>query len=96
MIVSESGDVVTGENYCRDAQQSCPREEGEGYEKCRSICQQVGHAEEVALVRAKHAGMALEGARAVLIGHEYACTDCQKQLYDAGIRWIGRSEIVRL
>jgi deoxycytidylate deaminase len=89
-VITSSSRSVVGVNYCRNPQEVCPREPGEGYEKCKSICDQVGHAEEDALAQAKATGMELRGAVAEISGHEYACSDCQRQLYDAGIKWIGR------
>ena len=48
-IIDRGGRVFTGENDCANPQAVCPRAPGEGYEKCRSICQQAGHAEIMAL-----------------------------------------------
>lgn len=60
----------------------CPREPGEGYEKCTSICRQAGHAEAVAV---RMAGDFARGARAYLQGHTYACMACQHALFGAGV-----------
>jgi len=86
-IETESGEVVTGENWCRNPQQTCPRAgfpSGEGYHLCREICDQVGHAEQVAV-------MNLRGrmpVRAVIEGHTYVCDDCEKALTEAGVQEI--------
>jgi deoxycytidylate deaminase len=90
----QKGDVmVYGSNYCRNPQDVCPREKGEGYEKCKTICDQVGHAEEVALRLAIEAGIE-KGGHATLYGHTYLCRSCQEQLFDAGIATIARGERV--
>lgn len=81
-ILWKRDSIWIGENYCRNSQEVCPREPGEGYEKCKSICDQVGHAEEVALSRAReHA----KGCSAELVGHDHYCASCQRQLFAAGV-----------
>lgn len=82
-LVTPDGEHIVGENWCENPQPSCPREPGEGYEKCKNICRQVGHAEEVAVMLA---GDKARGARAYLEGHTYACMNCQHTLLGAGVR----------
>jgi len=82
-IVSTEGDVFMGRNDCENPQSTCPREEGEGYEKCKSICQQEGHAEIMAL---KKAGAKAIGGRAYLWGHESYCHACENALLSAGVK----------
>ena len=86
VIVAPDGQRFAGANLCFNPQDVCPREPGEGYEKCRSICQQDGHAEMDALRRA---GSAAKGATAWVYGHTHACRDCQEALYGAGVILIG-------
>ncbi len=81
-LVTKDGKHIVGTNWCRNAQKSCPRYVGEGYEKCKSICDQVGHAEQVALA---NAGKEAKGAHAYLEGHTYACKECQEALFGAGV-----------
>lgn len=81
-LVTPDGKHIVGTNYCRNAQPVCHRQPGEGYEKCRSICDQVGHAEVVAVMLA---GEKARGARAYLQGHTYACQACQEALFGAGV-----------
>lgn len=76
------GETFTGTNDCRNPQPSCPRLPGEGYEKCKSICDQEGHAEEIAL---KAAGDKAKGAIAELEGIGYFCKQCQLKLFAAGV-----------
>lgn len=81
-LVTVDGQHIVGSNYCNNAQPSCPRLPGDGYEKCVSVCRQVGHAEMVALALA---GTKATGARAYLQGHTYACQTCQEALFGAGV-----------
>jgi deoxycytidylate deaminase len=74
--------VATGSNRCANPQPVCPREPGEGYAKCTSICGQYGHAEEVALKNA--AGHDLAGGLAY-VTHERICDMCRDALEAAGI-----------
>lgn len=81
-ITTPSGEQFVGENVCQSPQDTCPREEGEGYEKCQSICRQLGHAEAVA---AYLAGDAAKGGWALLEGHTYACDPCKAALASIGV-----------
>lgn len=81
-IVSADGEHFVGENYCFNPQSSCPRFPGEDYTKCKTICDQAGHAEVVAV---QLAGEKCVGARAFLEGHTYACMNCQHALFGAGV-----------
>jgi deoxycytidylate deaminase len=78
----ESTAQFVGENDCANPQGTCPREPGEGYEKCQSICQQSGHAEAEAV---KAAGDAARGGSAQLWGHYWMCEPCGRALRDAGV-----------
>lgn len=81
-IIAPDGRRFDGENTCRNPQYVCPRSPGEGYEKCHSICDQVGHAEAVA---ASLAGEAARGGTAYLTGHTYACDPCKAALAAVGV-----------
>lgn len=85
-IESPLGRRFVGENWCANPQPVCPREPGEDYTKCTTVCQQEGHAEVVAV---RLAGPFAKGATATLHGHTYACMNCQHALFDAGVRWLG-------
>jgi hypothetical protein len=82
-LVTPEGERIVGENACDNPQTTCPREPGEGYDKCQTICRQQGHAEAVVV---RLAGERARGARAYLEGHSYACRDCQEKLFGAGVR----------
>lgn len=81
-IVAVDGRRFVGTNYCENPQPVCPRAPGEGYEKCATICRQVGHAEPVAVALA---GEHARGGRAYIEGHTYACMNCQHALFGAGV-----------
>lgn len=81
-IVALDGQRFVGENLCANPQPVCPRLPGEGYEKCKTICVQLGHAEEVA---AKMAGADASGGTAYIEGHTYACDPCKGALAAIGV-----------
>lgn len=81
-LIAPDGTRFVGTNYCRNPQSVCPRAPGEDYTKCQTICDQVGHAEVVAV---QLAGEKARGAHAYLEGHTYACMDCQHALFGAGV-----------
>lgn len=91
VILSYDNIEFVGTNYCENPQEVCPREPGEGYEKCKSICKQVGHAEEVAL---KEAGKNAKYGIAY-IDHEHYCRDCQHKLFDAGVLYLSKIETLK-
>lgn len=88
VITNSEGEYVIGENECRNPQPVCPRAEGEDYTKCRTICGQYGHAEEVAVSRARFEGIDMTDAEAFIDGHTYACVDCQHALRSIGVNTI--------
>ena len=85
------GYEYTGENYCNNAQETCPRMPGEDYTKCRTICHQSGHAEIVALSECPRKAA---GATARVTGHTYACRSCQEALFAAGVVGVS-ADIIR-
>jgi deoxycytidylate deaminase len=58
---------------------------GTGYEFCKSVCEQVGHAEVVAIKDALSRGEDLRGASLYLDGHWWACKSCWDEILKAGI-----------
>lgn len=79
------GGVFYGENDCAEPQKVCPRQPNEDYLKCRIICKQSGHAEQMAL---QAAGEKARGAKAFIHGIDNVCKSCQTALFDAGVRSI--------
>lgn len=84
-LVYKDGFRIVGENVCLTRLAACPREKGEGYEKCVSVCHQLGHAETVAAGLATNMRGNAEGAIAYVEGHTYACDPCLMQLTAAGV-----------
>ena len=89
-LILANGVRVFGSNFCHNPQKVCPREPGEGYDKCRTVCAQPGHAETNALAHAALMGESVVGARAFITGISHVCRECQEALYDAGIISISR------
>lgn len=85
-ILGTRGDTYIGTNECNNPQRVCPREDGEDYTKCKTICDQQGHAELQAI---ELAGADCREGIAILDGHTYFCEYCQHALFDAGIALIG-------
>jgi len=86
-LYNTEGDLVSvGSNSCAAPQDVCPREPGEGYEKCTTVCHQFGHAEEVALDISRGDRYGWEQLeKAIIYGHHRTCDECRKQLEEAGI-----------
>jgi len=86
VIQTLDGHVFEGMNDCLKPQKRCPRGPGEDYTKCKTICDQPGHAEEIAIEAANEAGADLTGATAFLSGIDNFCKSCQRKLYKIGVR----------
>ena len=85
-IIEKDGNYWIGTNWCHTPQKECPRANmpsGIGYDKCRDICGQMGHAEENAL---RSAGTNASGATLYLIGHTRVCENCRSLMDMAGIK----------
>lgn len=87
-IVTADGRRFVGTNDCETPQEVCPRADmpsGVGYELCKSVCNQTGHAEINAL---RAAGPGLSDATLYLEGHTYACDHCKEMCKSCGIKEI--------
>lgn len=87
-IIKNNGKVWFGTNWCENPQRICPRsgmKTGEGYDLCKSICEQVSHAEVMAC---KWAQAEAEGGTMIIYGHAYVCDDCKRVAREYGIREI--------
>ncbi len=82
-IIENGGYFYVGRNLCDNPQEKCPRKKGEGYEKCKSICRQSGHAEVEAIKAAK--GNARGGAM-YIVGHDHCCNPCLEAMEKAGVK----------
>ncbi len=84
-IVAADGTRYSSSNYTMRPQAACPRAgmaTGEGYELCKSVCEQPGHAETNAI---RLAGPNARGGTLYLEGHTYACGPCALAAVEAGI-----------
>jgi hypothetical protein len=87
-VVAKNGARYVGTNHCMNPQTVCPRggmATGQGYELCKSVCQQHAHAEVNAILLA---GGAARGASLRLEGHTYACESCKEVARKYGIAGI--------
>ena len=84
-IHTADGMLFIGRNDCATPQKVCPREPGEGYEKCKTVCDQFGHAEMQALALCIGMGRDPRGASVHIMGHYHACEQCCAALRDAGV-----------
>lgn len=85
-LVHPDGRRWVGENVVRNPQEVCPRAElprRTGYDRCQTVCDQVGHAEVVAL---QAAGPDAAGCTAYVENRDYVCRECQSALVAAGVR----------
>lgn len=82
VVYARDGRSYTGTNDCANPQPACPREPGEGYAKCSTVCGQHGHAEAMAL---RAAGDQARGATMKLWGIGWHCRACQEAAYAAGV-----------
>lgn len=74
--------VAVGENVCMTPQETCPRVGDEGYEKCKTVCNQVGHAEEVAAYLIRNNNQPLIS---YITGHTNYCQNCESILRKVGV-----------
>lgn len=81
VLYCTNGTVYAGENVCMTPQAVCPREPGEGYEKCESVCGQLHHAEIQCLIQA---GSEAHGGR-IEVDYHYCCESCTRALDAAGV-----------
>lgn len=84
-IITAGGERFVGTNFVLNPQKVCPRgarPTGIGYELCTSICEQIGHAEDVALL---YAGDKARGGVMYLEGHTLVCSNCLDLCVEAGV-----------
>lgn len=84
-IITREGTPFVGENICGAPQKECPRLPGDGYEKCKTICEQACHAEINAMINALADGKDLKDATAVVTGIDHVCKECSRALSEAGV-----------
>lgn len=89
VVTLKDGRILIGGNVCTNQQSTCPRQPGEGYEKCYTVCGQIGHAEQVAIrliVAEQLAGSATSHVTSVdVYGHHGPCDACKRMLVAFGL-----------
>jgi tRNA(Arg) A34 adenosine deaminase TadA len=85
-LLLDNGVGFWGNNDCRTPQLVCPRDDGDGYDKCQTVCQQDRHAETMAIRKACDSGFPLRAAHMWIMGHT-PCTFCQAAMDKHGITW---------
>ncbi|MRR06065.1 MAG: hypothetical protein EG828_03835 [Deltaproteobacteria bacterium] len=87
ILLTVAGGLFAGTNGIAVPQEECPRKargcrRGEGWDLCREICGQSGHAEANAI---RAAGARAIGGTLLLFGHDTVCEDCVTLMRQAGI-----------
>lgn len=85
-LTTRAGNKYHGENRCNCPQPTCPREPGEGYDKCWLICDQPYHAEGEAIKLANEKNDPVEGAHMVVY-HKKICEYCRWSMESLGITY---------
>lgn len=85
IIIGSGSNASKRVDICPRVEHNCPT--GQGYEFCREVCKQKGHAEVIAIQNAKENGFSQElvGASLYLDGHWWACKNCCDTMEKAGI-----------
>ena len=86
-LLTLDNEVFIGRNDVPNPQKECPRVDGEGYEKCKSICKQERHAEIDAIEKCRAAGCNPRYG-SISVDYHYVCPWCQAELDKLGIRYI--------
>lgn len=86
-LLTLDSEVFVGENSCNAPQPACPRTQGEGYAKCKSICKQEAHAEIQAISKCRASGGDPRYS-SMSINYTYVCDGCKAVLDELGIRYI--------
>lgn len=89
VVTLKDGRVLIGGNFCTNQQPTCPRQPGEGYEKCYTVCGQIGHAEQVAIrliIAEQLTGPPASTIASVdVYGHHGPCDACKRMLATFGL-----------
>jgi deoxycytidylate deaminase len=90
VVITRDNKAYVGRNDVNNAQQVCPRvtagmKTGEGYELCKTVCQQPDHAEVAAIKAAVAAGSLVSGSTMFIYGHTYACEPCLSWCREYGV-----------
>ncbi len=90
-VIVKNGKIIgRGTNKIKIKVDICPRKllgyrSGTGYEICKTVCGQKGHAEVVAIRNALNKTKSLKGASLYLDGHWWICKNCWNRIIEVGI-----------
>ena len=87
-LVATNGHRFVATNFCLTPQKVCPRaglETGVGYDLCKTICNQIAHAEINVVMKAS---VFAKGSTIYLEGHTYACETCKSFAIKYGVKEI--------
>lgn len=90
-LVTTDGYRYSSSNYCMSPQETCPRNErgmkaGEGYELCKSICKQDGHAEQNVIDFVNSTTWAGVEGSTIFVEHDWICDGCKRTAKYAGVK----------
>lgn len=88
-LKTTDGNIYYGDNSCDCPQKKCPRWPWDGYEKCKTICLQSGHAEAVAIFRAIVYGSNPGGGVLWVVGNKKPCETCRNLMDAFGVSLVG-------
>ena len=83
-LLTTDGKTYAGSNDCLSRQLVCPREPGDDYAKCVSVCRQPGHAEVMAIKRALDAGSPIRKGKMFIFGNT-PCVGCMELMHKHAI-----------
>lgn len=87
MLITLDGEEYFGANWMTNCDVTvCPRLAGDGYDKCKTVCNQAFHAECSALADCNdtYADNSV-GGEVFIVGHTICCDNCQKEMANNGI-----------
>lgn len=81
-LVTPDGSEYESSNFCLTPQTECPRElqgykAGEGYHLCKTVCNQIAHAEENVIYFARKKGANVRNST-IYVDYSWICDNCKK------------------
>lgn len=83
-VIGRGTNAAKKVDICPRVTHNCPT--GTGYEFCKSVCNQEGHAEIMAIRSALNVDSNLEGCDLYLEGHWWICENCWNEIIKVGIK----------
>lgn len=85
LMLCTDGSMFAGTNMIQCHQDECPREVGELYEKCKTVCKQSWHGETSAIDNCLRLGGDPAGGKMYITGHTICCPGCQGSMKEVGM-----------